>query len=58
VVEGALEVAEDALHNIKMGLMRIMHVETHPLDHVVDVRPSEGEVLESPRSDCSRQSGH
>jgi hypothetical protein len=58
VVEGALEVAEDALHNIEMELMRIMHVETHPLDRVVDVRPSEGEVLESPRSDCSRQSGH
>jgi hypothetical protein len=46
VVEGALEVAEDALHNIEMGLTGVMHVEAHLLDCVGDVRSSEGEVLE------------
>jgi hypothetical protein len=30
-----------------MGLTGVMHVEAHLLDGVGDVRPSEGEVLES-----------
>jgi hypothetical protein len=48
VVKGALEVPEDALHDREMGLMGTMHVEAHLLDRIVDVRPGEGEVLESP----------
>jgi hypothetical protein len=47
VVEGALEVPEVALCGHEMGLTRVVHVEAHLLDHVGDVRPSEGEVLES-----------
>jgi hypothetical protein len=47
-VEGALEVMEDVLRCRKMGLTRIEHVEVHLLDHIGDVRPGEGEVLESP----------
>jgi hypothetical protein len=43
VVEGVLEVAEDALHNSEMELMRIVHVKAHLLDYMGDVRPSEGE---------------
>jgi hypothetical protein len=45
VVNGALEVAEDALHNCEMGLTRAVHVMTHLLDRVGDIRPG---VLESP----------
>jgi hypothetical protein len=48
VVEGALEVLEDGLHYREMRLTRVVHVEAHLLDHVGDVRPDEGEVLESP----------
>jgi hypothetical protein len=48
VVEGALEVSKDALRDREMGLMRVVHVEAHLLDHVGNVGPSEGEVLESP----------
>jgi hypothetical protein len=48
IVEGALEVAEDPLHNREMGLLRVMHIEAHLLDHVGDVGSSEGEVLEGP----------
>jgi hypothetical protein len=48
VVEGALEVTEDALHGHEMGLTGIMHVEAHLLDRVGDVKPGESEVLESP----------
>jgi hypothetical protein len=44
----SLEVAKDVLHNSEMRLMRIVHVETHLLDFVGDLRPGEGEVLESP----------
>jgi hypothetical protein len=47
MVEGALEVVEDALHSREMELTRVMHVEPHLLDRI-DVRPGEGEVLESP----------
>jgi hypothetical protein len=47
VVEGALEVAEDAFHNCEMGLMGVMHVEAHLLDRIGDVKPGEGEELES-----------
>jgi hypothetical protein len=31
-----------------MGLTRVVHVEAHLLDHVGNVRPDKGEVLESP----------
>jgi hypothetical protein len=48
VVEGALVVPKDALHDREMGLMRIVHVEAHLLDRVGNVGPGEGEVLESP----------
>jgi hypothetical protein len=47
VVEGAIDVMEDALRGREMGLTRIMHVEKY-LDYIGDVRPGEGEVLESP----------
>jgi hypothetical protein len=48
MVEGAIEVVEDALRNREIGLTGVMHVEAHLLDHVGDVKPGEGEVLESP----------
>jgi hypothetical protein len=48
MAEGALEVAEDALHCSEMGLTRIMHVKAHLLDCIGDVRPGEVEVLKSP----------
>jgi hypothetical protein len=48
VVEGTLEVPEDALHNREMRLTRVVHVEAHLLDRVGNVRSGEGEVLESP----------
>jgi hypothetical protein len=44
VVDGAPEVAEEALESREVGLPRIVHMETDLL-HGVDVRPSEGEVL-------------
>jgi hypothetical protein len=47
-VEGTLEVPKDALHDYEMGLTRFMHVEAHLWDRVDNVRPGEGEVLESP----------
>jgi hypothetical protein len=39
MVECALEVAEDALCNSEMRLTRAVHVKTHLLDCVGDVRP-------------------
>jgi hypothetical protein len=48
VVEDALEVPKDAFCGCEMGLMRVVHVEAHLLDHVGNVGPGEGEVLESP----------
>jgi hypothetical protein len=48
VVEGALEVAEDPLRSREMGFPQVVHVEAHLLDHVGDIGPDEGEVLESP----------
>jgi hypothetical protein len=48
VVEGALEVPKDALRDREMGLTGVVHVEAHLLDRVGNVRPGEGEVLESP----------
>jgi hypothetical protein len=38
VVEGALEVAEDALYNSEMGLTGVVHVKAHLLHRVDDVR--------------------
>jgi hypothetical protein len=46
--ESALEVSKDALHGREMGLMGVVHVEAHLLNRVGNVRPGEGEVLESP----------
>jgi hypothetical protein len=40
VVEGALEVAEDALRSSEMGLTRFVLVKPHLLDYV-DARPRE-----------------
>jgi hypothetical protein len=56
VVEGALEVPEDVLRGREMGLTGVAHVEAHLLDRVGNVRPGEGEVLESPSQAavCSR----
>jgi hypothetical protein len=48
VVEGALEVPKDALRGREMGLTRVVYMEAHLLDHVGNVRPGEGEVLENP----------
>jgi hypothetical protein len=48
VVEGALEVPKDALHDRVMGLTGVVYVEAHLLDCVGNVGPGEGEVLESP----------
>jgi hypothetical protein len=39
MVEGALEVAENALHNREMELMMVGHVEAHLLNWIGDVRP-------------------
>jgi hypothetical protein len=47
-VEGALEVLKDVLRGCEMGLMRVVYVEAHLLDHVSNVGPGESEVLESP----------
>jgi hypothetical protein len=38
LVEGALKVPKDALHNHEMGPTRVMHVEAHLLDRVGNVR--------------------
>jgi hypothetical protein len=46
------------LHNTKMGLTGVMHVEAHLLDCIGDVRPGEGEVLGEFRLGYGRQSGH
>jgi hypothetical protein len=48
VVEGGLEVQKYALRGRVMGLMGVVHVEAHLLDHRGNVGPGEGEVLESP----------
>jgi hypothetical protein len=48
VVNGALEVTENVLHNSEMWLTMVIHVKAHLLDYVGDVRPGEGEVLEYP----------
>jgi hypothetical protein len=47
VVEGALEVPKDALRDREMGLTGVVHVEAHLLDHVGNIGPGEGEVLEN-----------
>jgi hypothetical protein len=48
VVEGALAVLEDDLHDRVMGLTGVVHAKAHLLDRIGDVRPDEGEILESP----------
>jgi len=46
-VKSALDVAENALQSSQMRFPRIMHMKANLLDGVGDVRPSEGQVLES-----------
>jgi hypothetical protein len=48
VIEGALEVAKDALCSSEMGLTGVVHVKAHLQDRVGDVGLGDGEVLESP----------
>jgi hypothetical protein len=43
-----MKVLEDAIRDRKVRLIGVMYVEAHLLDHVGDVRPGEGEVLEIP----------
>jgi hypothetical protein len=38
---------EDALYGREMGLTGVVHVEEHLLDRIGDVKPGEGEILES-----------
>jgi hypothetical protein len=47
MVEGDLEVVENALHSHEMGLTRIVHVEARLLDRIGDIKHVEGEVMES-----------
>jgi hypothetical protein len=49
VVEGASEVAQNALESGEVGLSWGVHMKAHLLNGVGDVRPGEGEVLESAR---------
>jgi hypothetical protein len=48
MVKGALEILKDALCGREKGLTRVVHVNAYFLDHVGNVGPTEGEVLESP----------
>jgi hypothetical protein len=45
VVDGAPEVAKEALESREVGLSGVVHMETDLLHGVGDVWPSEGEVL-------------
>jgi hypothetical protein len=45
VVDGAPEVAEEALESREVGLSGVVHMETDLLHGVGDVRPGEDEVL-------------
>jgi hypothetical protein len=45
VVDGAPEVAEEALESRGVGLLGVVHMETDLLHSIGDVRPGEGEVL-------------
>jgi hypothetical protein len=49
VAHSASEVAEEALEGSEVRLLRIMHMKAQLLNCISDVRPSEGEVLESTR---------
>ena len=46
-VHSATDVPEETLQRSKVGLPGIMHVETDLLNSVGEVRPGEGEVLQS-----------
>jgi hypothetical protein len=48
VVWRPLNIAQDVLHDRQMGLLRVVHMQTDLLHGVGDVRPYEGQVLESP----------
>ena len=43
----ALNVAQDTLQGSKVRLTRIMHVQANLLNGISDIRPGEGEVLQS-----------
>jgi hypothetical protein len=47
MVEDALEVAEDVLRSRKTELTEVVHMKTHLLDCVGNVRHGEAKVLES-----------
>jgi hypothetical protein len=47
VVWRPLKIAQDALHDHQMGLLRVVHVQTYLLHDVGDVGPCECQVLES-----------
>jgi hypothetical protein len=48
MVESALKVPKDVFRDREMEPTGVVHVEAHLLDRVGDIRPGEGEVLESP----------
>lgn len=48
MVDGATKVANNPLCSDELRFSWSVHVKSHLLDCVIDVRPSEGDVLESP----------
>lgn len=48
MVEGATEVAKNPLCSDELRFSWSVHVKSHLLDCVIDVRPGEGDVIESP----------
>lgn len=47
MVEGATEVAKNPLCSDELWFSWSVHVKSHLLDCVIDVRPGEGDVIES-----------
>jgi hypothetical protein len=47
-VQGALQIAQDALHHGEVRLPRNMHMKANLLDSVGDVGAGEREILEGP----------
>jgi hypothetical protein len=45
MVNSALEIAKNMLHEGKVRLSGIMHEETDLLDNICNIWPSEGEIL-------------
>jgi hypothetical protein len=55
----ALDVAQDALNGCQVLFVQVVHVKTHLLNGVGDVRAREGDVLESPsETSVLSQVGH